>query len=93
MKLAGFLDVENFAPLIVSALRTRAVGHFLLVAVGTFGKAMTLQKIMGAPSGGALLGMTSFWIGHGIRIPLQGIFTPKILPGILQSTVSNVAEC
>lgn len=77
MNLAGFFDVENFASLIVSALRARAVGHFLLVAVGTFGKAMTLQKIVGAPRRGALLGVSSFWIRHGVLNPLQGIFTPE----------------
>jgi len=37
-ELAGFLDVENFASLIVPAFGAGAVRHFLLVAVGAFRK-------------------------------------------------------
>jgi hypothetical protein len=63
--LAGFFDVENFASLIVSALGTGAVGHFFLVTVGTLGQAVAFQSVVGAPGGGALLGMATFWIRHG----------------------------
>jgi hypothetical protein len=63
--LAGFLDIENFASLIVSALGAGAVGHFLLVTVGALGKAVAFQGIVGAPGGGALLGVATFWIRHG----------------------------
>jgi hypothetical protein len=63
--LAGFFDFENFASLIVSALGTGAVGHFFLVTVRALGKAVALQGIMGAPGGGALLGVATFWIRHG----------------------------
>jgi hypothetical protein len=35
-ELAGFLNVEDFASLIVPALGAGAVRHFLLVAVGAF---------------------------------------------------------
>src|ERR1700758_1594198 len=64
-ELAGFFDVENFASLIVSALGAGAVRHFLFVTVGALGKAMALQSIVGAPRGGALLGVATFWIRHG----------------------------
>jgi hypothetical protein len=63
--LAGFLDVENFSPLIVPALRTGTVRHFPFVAVGTLREAVALQSVMGAPGGGALLRMSTFWIRHG----------------------------
>ena len=43
VKLAGFFDVEDFASLIVSALRAGAVRHFLLVTVGTLGKAVAFR--------------------------------------------------
>jgi hypothetical protein len=65
MNLAGFFDVENFASLIVSALGAGAVGHFLLVTVWALGKAVAFQSVMGAPSGGAFLGVATFWIRHG----------------------------
>jgi len=64
-KLAGFLDVKNFAPLIVPALRTGTVRHFPFVAVGTLRETVALQSIMGAPGRGALLRMSTFWIRHG----------------------------
>jgi hypothetical protein len=51
MKLAGFLNVEDFASLIVTALGARPVRHFLLVTIGALGKAVAFQTIVGAPSG------------------------------------------
>ena len=49
LQLAGFFDVENFASLIVSALGASAVRHLFFVAVGTLGKAVALQCVVGAP--------------------------------------------
>ncbi len=66
-RLAGFFDVENFASLIVPALGTGAVRHLLLVAVRALGKAVGLESIVGAPGGSALLGVSAFWIRHGIE--------------------------
>jgi hypothetical protein len=63
--LAGFFDIENFASLIVSALGAGTMRHFFLVTVGALGKAMAFQSIVGAPGGGALLGVATFWIRHG----------------------------
>ena len=65
VQLAGFLDFENFASLIVPALGASAMWHFLFVAVGALGKAMALERIVRTPGGGAPLRMTSFWIWHG----------------------------
>jgi hypothetical protein len=65
MKLAGFLNVEDFASLIVSALGAGAVRHFFLVTVGALGKAVGLEGIVGTPGRSALLRMTTFWIRHG----------------------------
>jgi hypothetical protein len=36
-KLAGFLNVQNFAAFVVAALDTSAMRHLLLVAVRTLG--------------------------------------------------------
>jgi len=48
-ELAGFFNVENFASLIVTALRAGAMRHLFLVTVGTLGKAVGLQRVVGAP--------------------------------------------
>ena len=71
LKLARFFDVDDFASLIVSALRARAVRHFLLVAVGTFGEAVAFQRIVRASRRRALLGVSPFWIWH-VRFPSTG---------------------
>jgi hypothetical protein len=65
--LAGFFNVEDFAPLIVTALGAGAMRHFLLVTVGTLGKAVRLQGVVGTPGGSAFLGVSTFWIRHGIK--------------------------
>jgi hypothetical protein len=49
VRLAGFLDINDFASLIVPAFRAGAMRHLLFVAVGALRKAMALQGIMGAP--------------------------------------------
>jgi len=67
MKLAGFLNVEYFASLIVTAFRTSAVGHLFLVTVGTFGEAVAFQSIVSPPRRGAFLGVSPLWIRHGIE--------------------------
>jgi hypothetical protein len=51
MKLAGFLNVEDFATLIVTAFRARPVRHFLFVTVGALGKAVAFQTIVSATGG------------------------------------------
>jgi hypothetical protein len=43
------------------------VWHLFLVTVGALGKAVALEKIVGAPGGSAFLGVSSFWIRHGIK--------------------------
>src|ERR1700716_1711141 len=53
--LAGFLNVEDIASLIVAAFGASAVRHFLFVAVRAFGKGMALKRIVGASGRGALL--------------------------------------
>jgi hypothetical protein len=64
-RLTGFFDVENFASLIVAALGAGAMRHFFLVAVGALGKGVAFEGIVRAPGGGALLGVSPFWIRHG----------------------------
>jgi hypothetical protein len=49
VELAGFFNVDDFATLIESALGAGAMRHFLFVTVGTLGKAMRLERVVGAP--------------------------------------------
>ena len=63
-KLGLLFDLKNFAALVVAALGAGAVRQFLLVAVGTLGEREPGERVMGAASGGALLGVSAFWIRH-----------------------------
>jgi hypothetical protein len=62
--LAGFLDIENFATLVVAALRAGTMRQLAFVAVGAFGERPARECVVGAPSAGALLGVPTFGIGH-----------------------------
>jgi hypothetical protein len=72
-RLAGFLNIEDFASLIVSTLRAGAMGHFSLVTVGALGKVVAFQCVVGAPGGGAPLGVSPFWIRHVVEFLLGAI--------------------
>jgi hypothetical protein len=65
VELAGLADVDDFASFIVPAFDAGAMRHFFLVTVGALGKAMGFERVVGAPGGGALLGVSPFWIRHG----------------------------
>ena len=54
-KLGLLFDLEDFAALVVSALRADAVRELLLVTVGTLGKGVLGERVMGAASRGAFL--------------------------------------
>jgi hypothetical protein len=41
--------------------------HFFLVTVGALGKTVALECVVGAPGGSAFLGVSPFWIRHGIE--------------------------
>jgi len=62
--LAGFLDVQNFATFVVTALRASPMRHLALVAIWTFRERMALERIVGAPAAGSRFGVPSFWIWH-----------------------------
>ncbi len=49
------------------------MGHLLLVTVGAFRKGMAFEGVVGAPGRSALLGMSSFWIRHGIKFLLAAM--------------------
>src|ERR1019366_9353578 len=64
-ELAGTLcDLDDLAPLIVTALRAGAMRQFALVTVGALGQRLRRQMIVGAALGRTRLGMTSFRIRH-----------------------------
>src|SRR5581483_1233754 len=56
--LGGFFDVENFASLVVAALRAGAVRHLLFMTVGTLGERMAFDRIMRAAIATACFGMS-----------------------------------
>src|SRR5580692_2129554 len=62
--LAGFLDVQNFAAVVVAALGAGPMGHLAFVAIRTFGECVALQGVMGAPASGACFRVSPFWIRH-----------------------------
>ena len=51
--LAGFLDFQNFAPLISAALGANVMRQLALVTVRTFGETARRQKVVRAALGGA----------------------------------------
>jgi len=61
---SGFHYFNNFAALVFSAMRARAVRPDLLVAIGALGHLGYGQRIVGAPVGCAALGVPPFWIWH-----------------------------
>src|SRR5437588_9966749 len=67
VSLTGLLGFEDLAAFVVSAFGTHAVRHFLLVAVGTLRQRVGSEKIVGAATSGASLGVPPFWIRHGSR--------------------------
>ena len=76
-QLAGFFDLQYIAALVITALRASAMRHLFLVAVGTLGKRVALESIVRPPRGCALLRMSSFWIRHGLTIPLAEALQPR----------------
>src|SRR5579885_1415904 len=57
-------DFDDFAPLVLAAMRADPVRQFGLVAVGTFRQAGGLQAVMGPAVLSAPVGVTSFRIRH-----------------------------
>lgn len=69
--LACFLDRENFATLVVTALAADTVGQLALVAVWAFGDAGRGEEVVAAALGSPLLGVAPFWIRH-CSVPFSG---------------------
>src|SRR5262245_19339015 len=67
--LLGGLDFQDFAPLVVSALRAGAVRHLALVAIRALGERVAAQRIMRAAPRGTGFRVSSFWIRHS-SVPL-----------------------
>jgi hypothetical protein len=63
-ELACFLDGEDVATLVGSALTAGAMRELALVAVGALGDAGGGEEVVAAALRGALLGVTPFWIRH-----------------------------
>jgi hypothetical protein len=64
VRLAAFLNVEDFSPFVIAAFWASAMGLLALVAVRTLGERWSRQKIVGASCAGALLRVAPFWIRH-----------------------------
>jgi hypothetical protein len=59
-----FRDFDHFAALVAAAMRTGAVRKLRFVAIGALGVAEHAQMVVSPARGGALLGVSSFWIRH-----------------------------
>jgi hypothetical protein len=59
-----FRDFDHFAALVLAAMRTSSMGKLRFVTIGALGVAEHAQMIVSPPRGGALLGVSSFWIRH-----------------------------
>jgi hypothetical protein len=62
--LAGFLNCNHYATLVLAALGANPVGQLALVAVGALGSADRCEEVVAAPLGGALFGVAAFRIRH-----------------------------
>ena len=62
-----FCDFDDFAALVLAALRAGAMGEFRLVAVGALGHAGHTEVIMSAAGGSPALGVSAFRIRHLLR--------------------------
>jgi hypothetical protein len=61
---SSFFDLDDFAALIVAALRAGTMRQFALVTIGTLGQRLGSQMIVGTTFGCARLRMTPFRIRH-----------------------------
>jgi len=59
-----FRDFNHFAAFVLATMRTGAMWKLRFVAIGALGVAEHAQMIVSPASGGALLGVSSFWIRH-----------------------------
>jgi hypothetical protein len=59
-----FRDLDHFTAFVAAAMRAGAMGKLWFVAIGALGVALHLQVIVRPARGGALLGVSSFWIRH-----------------------------
>ena len=70
---------DDFATLVLSALRADAVGLFRFVAVRALGARGLGQCVVGAASLRALVGMSAFRIRHGVSLSLLTFLNLKFL--------------
>jgi hypothetical protein len=69
MELTGFgglffRDFDHFAAFVLAAVRTGAMRKLRFVAIGALRVAEHAQMIVSPARGGALFGVSSFWIRH-----------------------------
>jgi ABC-type cobalamin transport system permease subunit len=68
--LACFLNRENRAALVLTALAACTMGKLALVAVRALGEAGRGQEVVAAALGSPLFGVAPFWIRH-CSIPFE----------------------
>ncbi len=61
-----FFRGYNDATVVIATMRARTVLKFLLVAIGAFLDGGGYSLVMCAAFSSTCLGMTSFWIWHGV---------------------------
>jgi hypothetical protein len=67
-RLQRFLDGDDFAALVVAALRADAVRLLRFLALRAGGERRQLEKVVRAARVGSRLRMAAFWIRHGVKL-------------------------
>src|SRR6266850_1813746 len=81
--LEDVLDGENFAALVVTALRADAVRHLRLMALRAGRQRLRLEEVVRATRARACLRMAAFWVRHG-AISLNVFLLGQLFPDPLQ---------
>jgi len=63
--LSRLFERDYFPALVSAAIRTRAMGHLLLPALGAQGDGRRTQEIVGSPFVSPGTGMSFYWVWHG----------------------------
>ncbi len=76
-----FRDFDHFAAFVLAAMRAGAMGKLRFVAIGALGMAEHTQVVVSPSGGGALLGVSSFWIRHLVILLNSAAFNLNFLEG------------
>ena len=68
-----FRNLDHLAAFVTAAMRAGAVRELRFVAIGALGAAQGAQMVVRPARGGALLGVSAFWIRHLVFLELSAL--------------------